>query len=1045
LPTNTHPWFVSIDGNRIGPIEFDNVVQILQANSRESQIMVWREGMECWCSPIEVPELNHENILGSSTAPKTPPPLPSESQSPSSPDSFGAGSASNSSAWSMGGVKKSLLGQVDRLRNIAPNSLPFQSKSADSSTASPVESTPRDALTMQPATIDEPPLSPTALAVRKLLGEETWTALRSAGLLPTANLACLPILRLRFNEEGNSSPSANAMSLLRRVSNKISDLTDRGDLVGHHYLIDVGEEYFFIASKIVGKPEIYKLPRKSLAVKNRWSDETLEIELYISDPAQRIKSVLCRLTAAESYPESMIGSLLPLLRSADDGACEHGRDALPTLLRSRVSSSKKNTFSSTFNLPPKIVIVEVQENTIKLTDAGKTESIALNQILAWNFTNGAMSLLVCSPTQLRRIILSKWGVISKEETEPLLPTTAEPTSLPSPENTKVVAGLPPQSSEENSKQSSQPNTDRSESSVSAEIALNKIAEHLRLHIAERQSNIFMCAADLEVASLTQPTTSRVVIVLRDAECEVSLCGDNSSELRQILNPRMYLFGDMQALQTDSECYYRVNLLESEKELWKSLVLKETLASTIDHSLVCLSVNVQGSNLEPKKISWEATRPYRLERVDDAIRLIALSIQQDKPDTIGLDLKQISDRSLVWKETFGAVAIDIESSSPKPTLIADNRTLIQLWELKELRALTIRTTKVPLGTLYQEYFNSRCEKYLAGVFGNFFIAQQHLERQTTVESLIQDVLSAPPGPLTDDLRERLIERLSILEVARHQLSRWLDRCVLMYPHYMAQCEREWLNDVMGEKIVDRSVQEKEAWRVHQQLRGELRQVQASMSKALGELGHNLHAISWIFPEEVRCAALAGLRRTAGLAEKGAMLAVFGGIGGQLLMGLGRASIGDPLGFAMVGALGLSLVGRQLDNSVKEKEKQLRLRAYGIQALQWWDTTLETAAVMALECRRSMQLNAQYAMQRDRQLLEKLPTDELPKVQMRMASAMKRALHQDVSSQFYEAVPGSGLFGWHLVDHITQLSIKRSGFALRRFHEELPGAMALSKNT
>jgi hypothetical protein len=225
-----------------------------------------------------------------------------------------------------------------------------------------------------------------------------------------------------------------------------------------------------------------------------------------------------------------------------------------------------------------------------------------------------------------------------------------------------------------------------------------------------------------------------------------------------------------------------------------------------------------------------------------------------------------------------------------------------------------------------------------------------------------------------------------------------------------------------------------------MRGELRQVQASMGKALAEVGQNLHAISWAFPEEVRFAALAGMRRAAGLAEKGAMLAAFGGIGGQLLLGLGRASVGDPLGFAMVGALGLSLVGKQLDKNVKEKEKLIRLRAYGVQAIQWWDTTLETASVMAMECRHAMELARQAAMLRDRQILEKLSPDELSKAQHRMAAIMRRTLHEDVSSQFYEAVPGSGLFGWHLVDHITEIASERSVGALSQFRSELPGAMA-----
>ena len=308
----------------------------------------------------------------------------------------------------------------------------------------------------------------------------------------------------------------------------------------------------------------------------------------------------------------------------------------------------------------------------------------------------------------------------------------------------------------------------------------------------------------------------------------------------------------------------------------------------------------------------------------------------------------------------------------------------------------------------------------------------------MNELIGEIQEAPPGPLPEELEAQLIERLSILEISRHQLGRWLERCALMYPHYLADAEREWLRGVFGDEIADADFRDQEAWKVHQRSRGELRQVQASMGRAMNEVSQNLQMIAFAFPEEVRCAALAATRRAADLAEKGAMLAAFGGIGGQLMLGLGRASLGDPLGFALVGAVGLSLVGKQLQKKSKGKEQRIRLRAYGVQALEWWGIALETALVMSLECKYSVERSHEASIQRDRKLLEQLPREELPRVQREMVKMMNRSMQDDLCSQFYEALPGSGVFGWQVVDQIVTQTPATTDRVFERFSRDLPGS-------
>ena len=170
----------------------------------------------------------------------------------------------------------------------------------------------------------------------------------------------------------------------------------------------------------------------------------------------------------------------------------------------------------------------------------------------------------------------------------------------------------------------------------------------------------------------------------------------------------------------------------------------------------------------------------------------------------------------------------------------------------------------------------------------------------------------------------------------------------------------------------------------------------------------------------------------------MLTAFGGVGAQLLMGVGRASMGDPFAIAMLGSAGLSLVGKHLQQKAREKEQDIKLRGYGMQALQWWDVVLDSAFVMALECHQGLDTLHQAGQDRDRKIMEGLPKEKLPIIQKQMAQAIRIWLKNSVESQFYEVLPGSGMFGHHLVKRITNTVRTRSRKVIREFGFELPGS-------
>jgi hypothetical protein len=330
---NNQQWYVLIDGARKGPVAFTKLVALLSAGQLTPDALVWREGLEQWSPANQLTEFVAAMAATAPAPPAIPTPPAMPPQVPPAPV-----------------VPPRLPGAMPR-----PAAFVSGPGAADSAAAMSTGAGGGSAGVLE-AGLGElvDGLSLTAEAVRRIVGEATWGALLSAGMPLDATLACLPVLRLRLNDEPSESTASSAMSLLRRVSNKISDLADRGELLGQNFLIDAGRDCVYVAARIVGKSEVYRLQRKALCIHNRWSDEALEIELQVTDSSARVKSVMCRLSAAESSPAALVGSVLPLLAMADDGAPEVGARVFPVLLRSRVSSGRKNTFTTPFSVSARV-------------------------------------------------------------------------------------------------------------------------------------------------------------------------------------------------------------------------------------------------------------------------------------------------------------------------------------------------------------------------------------------------------------------------------------------------------------------------------------------------------------------------------------------------------------------------------------------------------------------------------------------------------------------------------------------------------------------
>lgn len=103
-------------------------------------------------------------------------------------------------------------------------------------------------------------------------------------------------------------------------------------------------------------------------------------------------------------------------------------------------------------------------------------------------------------------------------------------------------------------------------------------------------------------------------------------------------------------------------------------------------------------------------------------------------------------------------------------------------------------------------------------------------------------------------------------------------------------------------------------------------------------------------------------------------------------------------------------------------------------------METAVVMSLECKHMIELSQHAAKQRDKSLLEKVPKQFLQNIQQRMISMMRNELQIDTQSQFYEAIPGQGVFGWQIVDQVSDATQSYADSVVQQFGNDLPGSIA-----
>lgn len=899
-------------------------------------------------------------------------------------------------------------------------------------------------------------LSPGVNELKQAVSDTVWNRLMQLRLPVKDDIFWIRLSAFRVTRKESSPEELEAKGFWKRASEKITTLAETAELQTNRYLIAATDGRYWVTNQLAAVGEAWDVNEADYDIRYEWESTELTIEFKGDAANVEVELAQFKIDLSKPFVSRSYGSPNRVIDAATNG-----KIALPVddwiifPLVSRMVSVKPDTFFHPLESKARLVVVAVSDSAITYADDAQTIVTDFSNIIAWQSGDGYVTWIADHGDGFQLFSLATSSAIETANdattfVNQIAATEEAVTANSIEESTQAIDATDAASSNESSETDGFPDSREAVESPEEKAiehrelpgrSLDTLLKSLRKHCAHLHCETQMLAAEFVPVPLFGTKPRRLLVLCRDSDVQVLVLDPRHQQWKPLDSPRLYSLSGRWFLESAEDDLFELPVDDSNEKI--ILALSFTLqASKSEHCgndrLVLVSPT---SEIDDSKT---IAIPFRIHFKDNGELRFESTDEEQSISSFACTADAINKKSRSWNEQFGTATLSVPGRDDPVLLIAPRVTLIRVWETRELTSLRTRIQGVTLGEIYALYNQMRTHKFLTGIFGNYFLAQQRLELQSPLDELIERIELSPSGVLPEELEMELIERLSILEISRNQLNRWLDRCTLMYPHQQADVTRRWLTEAFGSEVVSKETRDQEAWRVHHQTRSELRQVQASMNRAMAEVGQNLNAISFAFPEEVRCAALAATRRAASMAGKGAMVAAFAGVGGQMLMGLGRASIGDPTGIALLGTVGMSMVGRHLEKNAKETEKKIRIRAYGVQGLQWWKVALETASVMALECRHTIEETQKAAMKRDRKLLESMPRDKLPQTQQRMATVMRKMLHEEVGNQFYEALPGSGVFGWHIVDHISEITSSQPKAVLKNFSNEVPGSLAKGAN-
>ena len=996
-------WFYLKNSARFGPVTDTELRQLALSGQISASDKIWKEGMQDWSDAGNLKGLFKQPppLQKNPNTPPPPPPLPPQPNECNNNDNLRVD------------VNLNQL-PIDFENNLKNETLPDSVSKPDakgtgknSGAIYTIGSLKSDPFSDTLDKVSGPVLKPESLdQLKSLIGDQQWDQILNSGIKSESICFWCKIQSANMQDVVQSN-SQGVSGFFKGMKEKISSTLQQASVIQSNRFLIITPGKWFLVGQFGFEKQLFSVGPSDYRFKVASIDSRIEVEATSNNAASQIQAFTVFIDLASGNPCNCNGNLKWLL---ENWLLEKSRSHRGETLAPPIYLSASNLEFGSFILPLNNIgpgWVTLRKGKIRFFNDKIEIELSLSNIISWINKGSSIDVVIDCKMGIQKIQFQAEALSSKDIATKFLPISPVADSNASSELATESAPI-----------------SSMHTSYSA-YSFARLAYFFENELPSCKCIGEAFVAELDARSIFGAAEFPTAIVFDAKLCYICI-GEGSIRTRaRDDNFIAYELSSGCFLQTGSGHCFRIRMPEDSKPIWRMICQATSPRKSMSGNQGVLSElgGVDDPDFKLVRVSLDQNGAIQLKEGESLVAVV--------------HPKDIAMESDYWSISYGSVGIGLEDKS-RLKLTASTENILELWKCREIYELNSRIVGVKLGNLYEEYNSKRTEKFLTGLFGIMVMTQQQLESDITLEKFKAEINQAPHGPLPDDLGEKLIQKLSIIEVARQKISRWLDRCSLFLPHFMSEQEREWLDNAFGPRFVDAAKKEKEGRRVQQSIRAELRQVQSALGKPLQELAQNLSHLSFAFPEEVRNPALASIRNAASLAEKGAMLVAFGGVGAQLLMNVGRASMGDPFAIAMLGSTGLSLVGKHLQQKAREKEQDIKLRGYGMQALQWWDVVLDSAFVMALECHQALDSLYQTGQERDRKILEGLPKDQLPLIQKQMAQSIRLWLLNSVESQFYEVVPGSGMFGHHLVKRITNTFRTRSQKVIREFGFELPGS-------
>lgn len=1027
----TQEWYYSKNDKKFGPFPSSKLLKLVVAGELLENDLVWNKALPNWVPAKKIKGLFPKNDPPSSPIP---PPVPSLNESEYIPPPLNDELLQKQYHPDSSISEKAEITKNDQIEKTTSSIPDNKTENPIDKVISPVSNLEKSPILLNFLSVNFQNINDSSNIqnLQKTVGQELFAELLSTGL-ETNKIQCwIPIQKLSSTEASNEQSGQNFGGFLKSVSSKIISSIEHSNIIDSNRVLilpSTGPWILVTVGRIGFKSSIIKIKPEDFSLKVGFSD----LKFLLSFEKLNLESgetftFSSSLDFGKNFPLNFGGvldSIISYWMVGQDIKIKGEIIPIPMVLHE--SGPITGTFFQKLNTGS-IVFIAIDDLGVHFFNDHIDSYLEYSSIFAWSDLGESLIVFSSTDNGICKLLLTHHGSselalnlvknIFPNQNESALNPTDPIIEEPTKELTKAAKESP------ESIDSCQINEKNKNNGVlSIEIVKNYFSKHLKNKIKE--CDFFV--TDLIVQSSNEQPPIKIALTY-DGNSFISWTGSKIiSERDSDENFSVYELSSGRYFQSSLGKVFTVDIDQTDFEIWHNIC-----ELTKRNFLVSSDVGIPGI----------------LEFEDKTSELVQIFLNKSGQVKISrkdhfeiiISLEKFPPQSLKWGTLYSSLALP-SKELPNCILTLPTFAIVDLWKEKDIHDLSVKTSGISLGELYKLYNTMRTEKFLAGLFGNLIVTQQQLESDGTFEDFRKTLADAPPGPLDHEINTKLVQKLAVLEISRQQISRWFDRCSLFLPHFWAMNDHDWLTSIFSPDIYNFQDCERETSRIQKFIRSELKQVQASLGKSLSELGDNLNSVSFVFPEEVRCAAIASVRNAAGLAEKGAIIAAFGGVGAQLIMGLGKASMGGPLGVAMLGTMGLGLLGSYLQKKAIKKEQQIQLRAYGDQALQWWSVIMDSSYVMAYECSKALDQLHESNLERDRKILETLSSDDLYQSQKKITNKIRQWLNSNLQSQFYEVLPGTGLFGQHIVRKISSNARKNALQIIEGFGKELPGSAGL----